>query len=224
MSGVATEWGRRLGRQVGPVAARGAVALLRRTMRLTRFGQEQADKLHAEGQPVIYAFWHSRLLLMPLAYRGRGAKVLVSRHADGELISRAIEGLGFPTIRGSSTRGGAMAVRAMLRALKEGWDLGITPDGPRGPREQVQPGVVWTAALSEAPILPVGFGTSHGRAFASWDRFVLPYPGARGVFVYGDPLYVGRGDEAHLEATRRLLEERLQAVTHAAERAAGWRG
>jgi len=97
---------------------------------------------------------------MPYSYPKKSVTILISEHRDGEYISRTMERFGFTTARGSSTRNGAMGLREILKALKQGNDAAITPDGPRGPRETVQPGVIAAARLSGVPILPVTFSCS----------------------------------------------------------------
>ena len=119
------------------------------------------------------------------------------------------------TVRGSSSRGGIGAFRKVVRLLKEGWDTGITPDGPRGPRCRVQPGVIELARVSGAPILPVTFAARYRFVFNSWDRFVLPLPFSPVVVIFGKPLRVGPDDD--VEAARLTLEERLNAITRQAE-------
>ena len=175
------------------------------------------DELNREKGGVIFAFWHSRLLLMPYISRGREAAVLISQHRDGEIISRTMSCFGFSSVRGSTTRGGAGALRKMPKLVREGLDLAITPDGPRGPARRVQPGIILTARLSGRPVLPVTFASEHSYSFGSWDRFQVPRPFSRGVFVWGEPLQVRRKDD--LEERRVSLENSLNAITR---RADGW--
>jgi hypothetical protein len=143
-----------------PVVGTAVVRLLRRSMRLDRRGGEHAEQLTAKGQPVIYAFWHAQQLMMPFAYRGRGAHVLISRHRDGELIQRIASRFGFEAVRGSSTRGGAVALRRLIRLGRTGTDLIVTPDGPKGPRQVVKMGVIQLAKVTQMPIIPVAFACS----------------------------------------------------------------
>jgi hypothetical protein len=106
----------------------------------------------------------------------------------------------------------------MIRVLENGSDVGLAPDGPQGPRHKVQKGVIDLARLSGAPILPMAFSSSKKKIFKSWDAFLLPLPFSRGVFVWGDPIYVEKdGGEEYMEGKRELLEERLVAVTNLAD-------
>lgn len=148
---------------------------IRITRALTRVrfvDRHVVQELERSGAPYILAFWHGRLFLMPYAYPGGRISILISEHHDGELISRTMNRFGFHTSRGSSTRGGALGLREILRKIAGGFDAAFTPDGPRGPREEVQMGVIAAARLSGAPILPVAFSctkkNSSRRGIGSW--------------------------------------------------------
>jgi lysophospholipid acyltransferase (LPLAT)-like uncharacterized protein len=179
-----------------------------------------ADAAWASGKPFILAFWHGRLLMMPYAWR-RGVKMnmLISTHRDGELIAETIRHFGLGSVRGSSRRDGAAALRAMLKALKAGECVGITPDGPRGPRMRASEGVVGIAKLAGVPVLPAAFGTSRRRLLGSWDRFALALPFSRGVIVWGEPIAVDRREDS-ASAVRRI-ELALNGVTAEADRLVG---
>ena len=129
-------------------------------MRMRVEGVQSVDRLLAQGQRMIIAFWHAQQLMMPLAYRGTGAHVLISRHGDGELIRRIIARFGLQAVRGSSTRGGVEALRELIRLGRSGVDLVITPDGPKGPRQVAKMGVVQLAKATGLPIVPLAFGCS----------------------------------------------------------------
>lgn len=206
---------------VGSVAA-GLIRLLRATVRLRHHGDGEMRRMEREEGPFIVAFWHRHLLLMPYCYRRGRISILISRHRDGELIARTMGRFGFATSRGSSSRGGAAALRELLRRVREGWDLAITPDGPRGPSGVVKPGVVQAAAVAGVPIQPVALAASRCRRLASWDRFVIPLPGSSVHLVYGEPLRVDR--RADLEAAAAELGRRLDAAEAEAERRAARRG
>lgn len=215
---------RRAGMVLIPFSASLLIRAVRRTMRLQFEGSESVERLAAAGRPYIHAFWHGHLFLMPYSYRGRRISIVISAHRDGELIARTMGWFGHAGIRGSTTAGGISALRGAVRALKDGSDVGFTPDGPRGPRHRAQPGVVQAARLSGAPIVPVAFAASRRRILSSWDGFVLPAPFSRGVFVYGEPIEVVRtADDAALEEVRRRVEEALHAVTSRAEALASGR-
>jgi lysophospholipid acyltransferase (LPLAT)-like uncharacterized protein len=204
---------------IGPPLAFGIIKLLSWTMRIETINGQVYDDRHRRGEPSIGAFWHGRLLMMPSGYQGKKLSILISLHHDGELISRTVKYFGFRSIRGSTTRGGFSAIREMLKSYKEGYDIAITPDGPRGPRYRVQNGIIELARRSGMAIIPVTFNASRKKIFDSWDRFLLPYPFSRGVFIWGEPLLVPRQMDGHaFERKRLLLEKRLREITEQADR------
>ncbi len=194
---------------------------LRTTLRIRQVNSGPVDRLWREGNNFIACFWHGRLLAMPFAYRGKAGKVLISRHRDGEFIARIIRYFGLGAVRGSYGKRSVSQVREMLAELKKGTDIGITPDGPKGPRHQMKQGIVELARLAGRPIVPVTYSASRKKFFRSWDRFLLPYPFSRVFFVWGDPVYVPRdlpGDA--LERTRLEIESTLITLTETADRMA----
>lgn len=175
--------------------------LLDATIRWREVGSAHARDPEAR---FILCFWHARMLLMPRPFVGRPGYMLISEHRDGGYIADAMRLIGIDTVRGSSTRAGARAMLALVRrARREGCSLGITPDGPRGPRERVKPGAVQLAKKTGLPLLPVCYATEHHWRVNSWDRFYLPRPFSRGVFVFGEYLRVAPDDDV-AEACRRL--------------------
>ncbi|MBN2751618.1 MAG: lysophospholipid acyltransferase family protein [Rhodospirillaceae bacterium] len=186
-------------------------------------GAEHRDAAHAmQGGAVIYAFWHARLPLMwafPGVNRGR-THVLISAHRDGRLIARVVERLGLNVVTGSKSKGGARALREMIRILRRGDRIGITPDGPRGPRMRVQVGTIVLARTSGAPILPIAFSARRCRFLKSWDRMQMVMPFTHGAYVFGEPIVVPR-DAEDLEPYRLALETALNAITAEADHAMG---
>jgi lysophospholipid acyltransferase (LPLAT)-like uncharacterized protein len=148
--------------------------------------------------------------------------MLVSDHQDGRLIARTIAHFGIDSLAGSSSRGGAMALRGMAQALARGASVVVTPDGPRGPRMRAAAGIAMVAKLSGMPVVPATYSTSRGRTLSSWDRFLLALPFGRGVFICGDPIHVARdADAAALESARQAIETQLNRVTLEADRLCG---
>ena len=199
------------------------IRLVHATSRFETEGAGIPERLWDEGRPFILAFWHGRLLMAPKAWRrGASMNMLISAHGDGRIIADAIRHFGLGTVTGSSSRGGMGALRAMLKALESGQNIGVTPDGPRGPAMRASAGIIGAARLSGAPILPLSYATSRRRVLGSWDRFHLALPFSRGVFLWGEPVAVPRdADAAAIEAARRTLEDRLNALTEAADRRCG---
>jgi lysophospholipid acyltransferase (LPLAT)-like uncharacterized protein len=207
-----------------PAAAAGAllVRALGATWRVDQSGIAAFDAAIAGGRRCIFAAWHTRLLPLVWTHRGRGIVMLVSRHRDGELITRVIERFGFATSRGSSTRGGEEGVMDLLRWAEEGRLLGITPDGPRGPAGRLKPGLIYLASRSGLPIVPVAAAGRSAWRLRSWDRFRVPRPFTRVVVAYGDPIVVPPGlDDPALESWRARVETTLEAHTAAVSARAG---
>lgn len=161
---------------VAPPLAANLIRLLGHTMRLSTVGGEAVDELYRQGRQIIIAFWHGRQLMMPLAYRGRQASILISQHRDGEIIARIMGYFGFQSIRGSSTRGGLRATRQLLKAGRNGGDLVVTPDGPKGPACTVQSGVIYLAKATGLPIIPLTFACSKKKSLRVGivSRFPIP--------------------------------------------------
>jgi lysophospholipid acyltransferase (LPLAT)-like uncharacterized protein len=188
------------------------------TVRFRIHGDPHYQREERKRPPVLFAFWHSRLLPLVWNRRGEGAVVLVSRHRDGEYITRIIESLGFETERGSSTRGGMEGARGMLRSARKGKNLAITPDGPRGPAEVAKEGLLVLARLSGLPVVPLATAASRCWRLGSWDRFMIPKPFSTVHVVYGQPLKVPRDvPEDRNEAELARLEDALKEVTRQAE-------
>ena len=170
---------------IGAAVIRG----LGRSMRMDSQGHEQVDALYRQGQHIILAFWHAQQLMIPTGYRGTGANVLVSQHQDGEIIARIISRFGHWAVRGSSTRGGALALRELIRLGRSGADLVVTPDGPKGPRQIAKLGVVQLAKATGLPIVPLAFSCSKKNflraGIDSWSRIHGPGGSIYGVLPSG---------------------------------------
>ncbi|MBW8269651.1 lysophospholipid acyltransferase family protein [Caldovatus aquaticus] len=197
------------------------LALVIRTTRWSVVGGGHGLPFLRCRTPVVIAFWHERLAVVPafavLARRlfpGAGIRphVLVSRHRDGRFIGAAVRRFGLATVHGSSSRGAAAGARALVRALRAGEIVAITPDGPRGPRRVAAPGVAQLAAVCGVPVLPVAAATSARRILArTWDRMVFPLPFGRGVLAIGAPIAVPR------DAPERALPAIAAALTAACD-------
>lgn len=170
------------------------------------------------GERTIIAFWHSRILLMPFPYRGQKACIMNSAHRDGEIITRVIKRFGVAAVRGSSTRGWLGGLKGMLDAYRQGYDLIVVPDGPRGPRYHAKPGVLQLARATGAPIFPVTYGAAWAVTIPSWDRLLVPFPFSRVVYLVGQPIRVPADASAEeLEEKRQALEQSLITLTAQAD-------
>lgn len=190
------------------------------TVRFRTEHRERFDTLVDQGQPALYALWHGRLLPLTYFHRHRDIAAMVSQSRDGEYITRIVEQWGFQVVRGSTSRGGLTALREVARLIRSGKSVAITPDGPRGPRQRLQPGIVTAAKLTGAPILPIVAGCNRAWWPGSWDRFCIPKPFARVVVLYGEPHYVPRdAGEADLARHAAVLERELNAMIERVDRA-----
>jgi lysophospholipid acyltransferase (LPLAT)-like uncharacterized protein len=171
------------------------------------------------AQQYIYALWHENMLLPAYHYSRPNISVLISRHADGQLLAEVCRHLRVGVVRGSSTRGGVQALRRLLRLGRTN-HLALTPDGPRGPRRRVQPGLIYLAARTGLPIVVMGVGYDRPWRLRSWDRFAVPRPGTLATTVTDTPIAVPSDlDRDNLEKYRNLVERELARMTEIAE---GW--
>lgn len=168
-----------------------------------------------EGQPRLWVFWHNRLFVMPYVFarwfpQQRGA-ALASASKDGEFLAAALQQFGIRPIRGSSSRGGARALVEMKHAMDDGFVLAIAPDGPRGPRYTLNPGVAKLAQLTGGRVLPIHVRYSRFWQLKSWDGFMIPWPFCTAEITFDLPHEVPRtADEAAFEEQRLLLERTLR--------------
>jgi lysophospholipid acyltransferase (LPLAT)-like uncharacterized protein len=180
---------------------------------MTVLGAENLESSIGNGRGAFIALWHGRMLLGLSHHRSRGWCVLVSASRDGDIPSAVVERFGYRAVRGSTSRGGAGAVRGMLAELGKGAVLIITPDGPRGPRHSMHAGLAWMARATGNPIVPIGFASDRAWHARSWDRFTIPLPWARVVMVYDEPIRVAPtgGDVELAAASQRIREGLLRA-------------
>jgi len=191
------------------------------TTRWTVLGDAHPETLARDGKPFIGCFWHQRMLMLPpiWAHRRR-MHMLISTHADGVLIAKTIGHFGIATIEGSTNRGAAAALRAMVEKLRQGEQVAVTPDGPRGPARNAAPGVASVAMLAQACVIPVAYSVSRARFLGSWDRLLVPLPFSRGVMVWGEAI-APPSDRGGVDAFSRDLERRLDALCAQADRIVG---
>jgi lysophospholipid acyltransferase (LPLAT)-like uncharacterized protein len=175
-----------------------------------------------ETGPILIAFWHGRMLMIPRFYMGaRGGKrrakgyVLISRHGDGRLIAFAVRLLGIRSVAGSSSRGGSVGMLELLRRVEAGSDIAVTPDGPRGPRHVCKAGVAALAQKTKIPVYAVSYSTKRRWQLRSWDGMIIPKPFSKGVIICGEPLFVGTEEDLEVAAIR--IQEALNEVTARAD-------
>jgi len=202
-------------------------AVIRSLMASVRFETENEPEhgLRINGKPVLGLCWHGHLLVFAFRQRGAGLATLISQSKDGEYIARVVQRWGFTVLRGSSSRGGSGALRSMVRVLRDGQSLAVTPDGPRGPRRRLKPGALLAARMSGVPILPTAAAATRAWWLGGWDRFLVPKPLARVRLVYGQPRTIPRdADDADLARIGDEIETEMNALTERAERALGVHG
>lgn len=188
--------------------------LVRAWCRTLRFEISAADRAvgNYRERPIISLLWHNRLFVVPWARRvlrgGRPIYALVSASRDGADLSKVLECVGIRSVRGSSSRFGREALHELIACQREGNDLAVTPDGPRGPLYDLKAGALLAARRTGAPLLLLGFEFENAWRMRSWDRFYVPKPFSR-VIVHCelvDPYSLGHGNEAVARLRQRLLE------------------
>jgi lysophospholipid acyltransferase (LPLAT)-like uncharacterized protein len=191
------------------------VLLLGKSLRIRPVGREQLERFHGKEGFILHS-WHGQQLVAFYYFRNCGYYILSSLSRDGDYSSSIMRRFGWRIIRGSSSRGAVRGLIELLRVLREGAGIGLTPDGPQGPLYHIEPGGLYLAQKTGAPIIPVAFVFDRKWVSEkSWDKFVIPKPFARCVAYFGEPFFItGELDEARLEAEK----ERLQAAIHRANR------
>lgn len=197
------DWRRRLAVAAGWVGLR----LLGATWRVTVHGREWLLARPDDAPRVVLMLWHGQLLPLLWVHRQRTG-VIISEHADGEVIARVVGSFGFVPVRGSSSRGGARALLEAARALVAGSDIAITPDGPRGPRHSFAPGALMLAHRTGAALVPLVAHADRVWRLPSWDQFEIPKPFARVTVLYDDPIQL---EDAPL---RTVVEEAPAFARH----------
>lgn len=189
------------GMKLSVLAASGLIGALARTWRYRIVNEATMLRLRSENTPILFTLWHGQMLPLLWHHRDQGVAVLVSEHKDGEVIARILDWMGYALIRGSTSRGAGRALLGIVRTLKEGHDVAVTPDGPRGPRHKFAPGSVVAANRAGAPILPAVAHIDRFWQLSTWDGFIIPKPFARITIAYGTPTVVSA------ETPREAAEE-----------------
>ena len=182
--------------------------------------RKKIEMLLSKKNSFIYAFWHDQLLMCPLSWQSDSAiKVLISKHRDGDIVAGLISHLGFDAIRGSTHRegkkrdkGGLLSARKMIKSLKSGINIGISPDGPKGPRHKVSDGIVDIPRLSKAPILPVALKKKKKWVLKTWDKFIIPKPFNEIKIIWGDPM-PSLKNKKNKNLFREKLEKEMNKLT-----------
>jgi len=205
-----------------PVIATAAIGVIRAlgpTLRFEALGHQHYDQAHAEGGPVIAAFWHRCIIPATWYWRDRGVVVMNTTNFDGQWTRRVIEHFGFGTAQGSSTRGGLRGLAVMARRLEEGLDAAFSIDGPRGPRYVAKPGPVMLARKTGRPIFVFHIGLERAHTLEkAWDLMQIPHPFSRAVMVAAPLIRVSPdADVQELERKQGEMQKALERVRDVAE-------
>jgi len=198
------------------LAGGNALRGLASTWRYRVLDDQHYRALRESRTPFIFSLWHGQLLPLIWHHRNQRVAILVSEHRDGELIARIAQSMGYQLIRGSTTRGGGRALLALVRELKAGTVVAVTPDGPRGPARQFAPGALVAAQRSNAPVLPIAACVDRAWTLSSWDRFVIPKPFARITVAYGAATNVEAASAREAVTRSAAFEELMADAVHRA--------
>ncbi len=212
-----------------PALAAAYLKAVRACLRMVRDDSPKGEAILGRGRPVVACFWHGRLLPVAVCWRGTGADILISRSRDGQLIANTARKLGHGVIEGSTARGqrnrgSVPAARQVIAQLQAGRFVGITPDGPRGPRMRASAGAIRLAQIAGVDLVPAAAAVSPAIRVGSWDRTIvpLPVPFSRAAFLIGDPIAVPRDARSvEIERLRLLLETEMNRLTAEADRIVG---
>ena len=170
-------------------------------------------------KPLIVCFWHNRLAMLTFAWQDKSPfYMLISGHADGRIIAYSVGFHGIKIIDGSSSKGSSTALRQLMKLLKENYAVGVTPDGPRGPRFSVKSNLIQLAQKAKADIVPLTYSTSRRKVIGSWDRLIIPLPFSKGVFICGEPLKVA---DLPIDKAAALLRQNLIKISDEADQLCG---
>jgi lysophospholipid acyltransferase (LPLAT)-like uncharacterized protein len=194
------------------------LTLVGKTSRIVWIGKEHPEALEKNGKPFAFAFWHGRQAFFTYSHRDYKAAILVSLSKDGEIIAEVMRLSGLRTVRGSTSRGGATALKQLIDVVQEGSCVAASPDGPRGPARQVQPGILFVAQQAGIPIIPIANGMRRKIIFRGWDEFYVPLPFNRVAIAHGAPIHVRPEDS--LDEKAKELKEALDETTRQADEAA----
>ena len=206
----------RWSQRVAVAAGAGLVRLLAATWRYRTVGDAPVAERRTARVPTIFAFWHGHMLPLLYWHRDEGVALLVSSHGDGEMIARVARGFGYRTVRGSSSRGATGALRGIVRTLSDGIDVGITPDGPRGPAREFSAGAAVASYEARTPIILVAVSATRTWRLRSWDRFMIPKPFARVTIAYDAPRTVTAETAREAAAYAPSLGARMAALQEVA--------
>ncbi|MGQ9642339.1 MAG: lysophospholipid acyltransferase family protein [Ignavibacterium sp.] len=192
-------------RLLGNFFLKSAINLLCKSLKIEKINQKVIDELQQRNQNYVLAFWHSTMLLPWYVHRDQNFAALTSLSKDGDLLARQLKSWNYKVVRGSSSKGGDIALGIMVDLAKNKYSIAITPDGPKGPVRQFKAGAVVTAKKSGIPVVLAGVGFSKKRKLKSWDSFEVPKFFSRAKIVYSEPIFVN--SELSYEETSEIIKK-----------------
>jgi len=182
--------------------------------------KKYVENLWKKNEAFILCFWHGRLLMMPLSWnKEKKINVLISAHSDGQLLSKTVKYFNIETITGSTSKGGSEAIRNIIKSLKSEISIGMTPDGPRGPRMKVNSAIIKIASLTGHKIVPLSYSVKKKFFLNSWDKFLVALPFGKGCFVWGKPIKIKKNISTNEDLKlSKILENNLLKLTKKADR------
>jgi lysophospholipid acyltransferase (LPLAT)-like uncharacterized protein len=200
------------------LAISGALRVLSWTWRTEAAGSEHVRACRQRKEPFVWALWHGRMLLPIWLHRGEGVATMASKSKDGEIIARWLARNGYRPVRGSTSKGGAAALLALIDAMESGAPAALTIDGPKGPPRTVTPGILTLVRKTKAWILPVSASASRPKFLKSWDRYLVPMSFSRNLVIYGEPFQIGQQSDEQASAR---IKASLDELTAEADRRLG---
>ena len=202
--------------RVLPLLARLTILFIGATSKIKIAEENTLTGLKKNNKGIIFAFWHGHQFMPVYYYRNKNCWTMTSKSRDGELQTKIIEGLGYRTVRGSSTKDGASALASLLKNAGSEADYAAAVDGPRGPYHEVKPGIFYVAQKTGKPILPLGVAVRDRHVFSkSWDKYIFPRPFTKCVILCGNPVWVD--GKMEVEQISNILKSAIDDATQKAE-------
>lgn len=192
-------------RFLGNLILKHSLDALCNTLRIKYKNKKVIDILNKENQNFVLAFWHQTMLVSWFINRNKNFAALTSKSKDGDLLARQLKHWKYEVVRGSSSKGGDVALAIMVDLAKNGNSIAITPDGPRGPVNKFKAGAAITAKKSKVPLVLMGVGIKSKKKLNSWDKFQVPNPFSEVQIIFSDPIYID--SNLSFDETSKLIEE-----------------
>lgn len=192
-------------RFLGTYLLKHSLDALCKSLRVTYKNKKVVDELKKKKQNYVLAFWHSTMIVSWYLHRNDGFAALTSKSKDGDLLAKQLKHWKYKVVRGSSSKGGDVALEIMVDHAKNNYSIALTPDGPHGPVNKFKAGAVITAKKSGVPLVLMGIGLKTKSRLNSWDKFQIPNPLSRVNVIYSDPIYVDK--KLSYDETSKVIED-----------------